>query len=89
MTYYIQEFNIHTFSNFFCQYSSLLVIISIQLERLARIPAVVALNVMASPLKSMLLTSNGLPPMLKWGRAKPRPGNAADLNANGSLPVRL
>ena len=41
-----------TLSNLLCQRSSLLFIMSIQCWRVARIPAVVALNVMDSPLKS-------------------------------------
>ena len=51
--------NYHTFSNFFCQYSSLLLITSMQCESDAIIPAVVALNVIASPRKSILPKSGG------------------------------
>lgn len=44
-----------TFSSLFCQLSSLFTIRSMQCDSVARIPAVVALKVMASPLKSMPL----------------------------------
>lgn len=44
-----------TFSSLFCQLSSLFTIRSMQCVSVARIPAVVALNVMASPLKSIPL----------------------------------
>lgn len=50
----------HTLSSLFCQLSSLFTMRSIQWDRVARIPAVVALNVMASPLKSMPLIPLGL-----------------------------
>lgn len=46
---------LHTLSSLFCQLSSLFTMRSMQWDRVARIPAVVALNVMASPLKSMPL----------------------------------
>lgn len=49
-----------TLSSLFCQLSSLFTIRSMQWDSVARIPAVVALNVMASPLKSMPLTPFGL-----------------------------
>ena len=49
-----------TLSNLFCQLSSLFTMRSIQWDRVAKIPAVVALNVMASPLKSMPLIPFGL-----------------------------
>lgn len=45
----------HTLSSLFCQLSSLFTIRSMQWESVAKIPAVVALNVMASPLKSIPL----------------------------------
>lgn len=51
---------LHTFSSLFCQLSSLFTMRSMQWDRVARIPAVVALNVMASPLKSMPLIPLGL-----------------------------
>lgn len=44
-----------TLSSLFCQLSSLFTIRSMQWESVANIPAVVALNVMASPLKSIPL----------------------------------
>lgn len=44
-----------TLSSLFCQLSSLFTIRSMQWESVAKIPAVVALNVMASPLKSIPL----------------------------------
>ncbi len=46
---------LRTLSSLFCQLSSLFPIRSMQWERVAKIPAVVALNVMASPLKSIPL----------------------------------
>lgn len=42
-----------TLSSLFCQLSSLFTMSSIQCDRVAKIPAVVALNVIASPLKSI------------------------------------
>ena len=47
----------HTLSYFFCQYLSLSLISSRQCASADSIPAVVALNVSASPLKSMLENS--------------------------------
>ena len=51
---------LHTLSTLFCQLSSLFTIRSMQWDRVARIPAVVALNVMASPLKSIPLIPLGV-----------------------------
>lgn len=51
---------LQTLSSLFCQLSSLFTIRSMQWDRVAKIPAVVALNVMASPLKSTPLISFGL-----------------------------
>ena len=55
-----QRHMLPTLSSLFCQLSSLFTIRSMQWDRVARIPAVVALNVMASPLKSMPLIPFGL-----------------------------
>lgn len=49
-----------TLSSLFCQLSSRLTISSMQWDRVERIPAVVALKVMASPLKSMPFMALGL-----------------------------
>ena len=68
--------------------------VSMQLERLAIIPAVVALKVIASPLKSIPLRSTGWP--LRLGDAPPAEkrliafrGTEVGRKENGSLPVRL
>lgn len=49
-----------TLSSLFCQLSSRLTISSMQWDRVERMPAVVALKVMASPLKSMPFMDLGL-----------------------------
>lgn len=49
-----------TLSSLFCQLSSRFTMSSMQWESVARIPAVVALNVIASPLKSMPLMPLGV-----------------------------
>lgn len=63
-----------TFSSLLCQLSSLFTIRSIQCDRVAKMPAVVALNVMASPLKSMPLIPLGV---RDWKTAK-NDANKAD-----------
>lgn len=55
-----------TLSSLFCQLSSRFTMSSIQWESVARIPAVVALKVIASPLKSMPLIPLGV----TWGNTK-------------------
>ena len=64
-----------------------------QWERLAMIPAVVALNVIASPRKSIPLRSTAWPlppaePTERCGRASALMGRAFGRKAKGSLPVR-
>lgn len=68
--------------------------VSMQLERLAIIPAVVALKVIASPLKSIPFRWTGWP--LRLGDAPPAEkrliafrGTEVGRKENGSLPVRL
>ena len=51
---------LQTLSSLLCQLSSLFTMRSIQWDSVAKIPAVVALNVMASPLKSMPLIPLGV-----------------------------
>lgn len=51
----LQKPELRTLSSLFCQLSSLFTIRSMQWESVAKIPTVVALNVMASPLKSIPL----------------------------------
>lgn len=60
---------LQTLSSLFCQLSSLFTIRSMQWDRVAKIPAVVALNVMASPLKSMPLIPLGFK---DWNAANQR-----------------
>lgn len=50
----------HTLSSLFCQLSSRFTISSMQWDKVERMPAVVALKVMASPLKSIPLIPLGL-----------------------------
>lgn len=58
--YHITPLYFFTLSSLFCQLSSRLTINSMQWDKVERIPAVVALKVMASPLKSIPFIPLGL-----------------------------
>lgn len=60
---------LQTLSSLLCQLSSLFTMRSIQWDNVAKIPAVVALNVIASPLKSMPLIPLGV---RDWSAAQKR-----------------
>lgn len=83
---------VRTFSSFFCQLSSLLLMISMHWDRAETSPVVVALKVTASARISSELTSEGLPPPTENGRDLLAPRGTCRVEgrkANGSLPVRL